>query len=127
MRRLLTYLRPYRGIVAVSLVLLLLDSFVQIIGPLLTKLAVDRYLVPVSHPSKTILDGWLSANPWTGLSQLTAIYLATVLLGFIFDFGQTYLMQWTGQKAMFDLRRQLMAHMQTLDVAFFDKNPVGGW
>ncbi len=125
MRRLLTYLRPYRGIVAVSLILLLLDSFVQIIGPLLTKLAVDRYLVPVSHPSKTILDGWLSANPWTGLSQLTAIYLATVLLGFIFDFGQTYLMQWTGQKAMFDLRRQLMAHMQTLDVAFFDKNPVG--
>ena len=34
-------------------------------------------------------------------------------------------MQWTGQKAMFDLRRQLMAHLQTLDVAYFDRNPVG--
>jgi ATP-binding cassette subfamily B protein len=125
MRRLLTYLRPYRWIVAISLVLLLFDSFLQIIGPLLTKMAVDRYLVPVSHPTRTPLDGWLSADARVGLSQLTAIYLASVVFGFLFDFGQTYLMQWTGQKAMFDLRRQLMAHLQTLDVAFFDKNPVG--
>ena len=34
-------------------------------------------------------------------------------------------MQWTGQHAMFDLRRELMAHLQTLDVQFFDRNPVG--
>ncbi len=48
-----------------------------------------------------------------------------VVLGFFFDFGQTYLMQWTGQKAMFDLRRELMAHLQQLDIAYFDRNPVG--
>ena len=62
---------------------------------------------------------------WTGITQIAGIYLAVIVLGFFFDFGQTYLMQWTGQKAMFDLRRQLMAHLQTLDVAYFDKNPVG--
>ncbi|HEX4808823.1 MAG TPA: ABC transporter ATP-binding protein [Bryobacteraceae bacterium] len=125
MRRLLTYLRPYKVSIAVSLVLLLFDSLLQIIGPLLTKLAVDRYLAPARHLMPTPLDGWLSKNPRTGLSQLVGLYLVSVILGFAFDFGQTYLMQWTGQRAMFDLRRQLMAHLQTLDIAYYDKNPVG--
>src|SRR4051794_30255347 len=126
MKRLLTYMKPYRMVVLASLVLLLVDSALQIAGPLLTKLAIDRYLVPTKHvPILPLLSGWLSADPLTGLSQLAGLYMAVVVLGFAFDFGQTYLMQWTGQKAMFDLRRQLMAHLQTLDVAYFDRNPVG--
>lgn len=125
MKRLLTYMKPYKAVVAASLLLLLVDSLLQIIGPLLTKLAVDRYLVPTQHPAHTILDSWLSNDRWTGLSQLAGIYFAAIALGFFFDFGQTYLMQWTGQKAMFDLRRQLMAHLQTLDLSYFDRNPVG--
>jgi ATP-binding cassette, subfamily B, multidrug efflux pump len=125
MRRLLTYLKPYRAIVAASLVLLLLDSLLQIIGPLLTKLAIDRYLVPSAHRTPTILDSYLSPDAVTGLTQITGIYLAALLFGFLFSFGQTYMMQWTGQKAMFDLRKQLMNHLQRLDVSYFDKNPVG--
>ncbi len=126
MRRLLTYMKPYRVIVSVSLVLLLVDSLLQIIGPLITKLAVDKYLLPAKHKAMIpYLDSWLSNDGMTGLSQLASIYLAVVILGFVFDFGQTYLMQWTGQKAMFDLRKQLMSHLQTLDVSYFDKNPVG--
>lgn len=126
MRRLLTYMKPYRAVVCASLALLVVDSLLQIIGPLITKVAVDRYLVPV-HNAHTfpLLDRWLSHDPWTGLSQLAALYFGIVVLGFFFDFGQTYLMQWTGQKAMFDLRRQLMTHLQTLDIAYFDRNPVG--
>ncbi len=126
MRRLLGYMKPYRAIVAASLLLLLVDSLLQIIGPLLTKLAVDRYLVPVQHAQTfPFLDKWLVRDPWTGLSQIALLYLSVVVLGFFFDFGQTYLMQWTGQKAMFDLRRELMAHLQQLDIAYFDRNPVG--
>jgi ATP-binding cassette subfamily B protein len=125
MRRLLTYMKPYRTAVAISLVMLLLNSLVQLVGPLLTKLAIDRYLVPAKHPSKTPIDWFLSHDPWVGLTQLTAVYLVAIGLGFIFDFGQTYLMQMTGQRAMFDLRRQLMSHLQTLDIRFFDHNPVG--
>ena len=49
MRRLLVYLRPYKYVVVASLVLLVVDSLLQIIGPLLTKMAVDRYLVPTRH------------------------------------------------------------------------------
>jgi ATP-binding cassette subfamily B protein len=86
---------------------------------------VDRYLVPAKHLKPTPLDAWLSNDPWTGLVQLCGLYTLAVLLGFAFDFGQTYLMQWTGQRAMFDLRRQLMTHLQTLDISFYDKNPVG--
>jgi len=126
MRRLLRYMRPYRIVVVASLILLLIDSLLQIIGPLLTKLAVDRYLVPTGNVRTfPALDRWLSPNSWNGLSQIALLYLGVVLLGFVFDFGQTYLMQWTGQKAMFDLRRELMSHLQRLDLAFFDKNPVG--
>lgn len=126
MRRLLAYMKPYRMLVGASLALLLVDSLLQIIGPLLTKLAVDRYLVPVQHVHTfPFLDKWLSHNAWTGLSQLAGLYFGVVVLGFFFDFGQTYLMQWTGQRAMFDLRRQLMAHLQTLDIAYYDRNPVG--
>src|SRR5436853_7863330 len=76
MRRLLTYLRPYKLVVAASLALLLIDSLLQIIGPLLTKLAVDKYLVPVPHPAHALLlDTWLSKNAWSGLSQLAGIYM----------------------------------------------------
>ncbi len=125
MRRLLKYMKPYRGIVIASLVLLLLDSLLQIIGPLLTKLAVDRYLVPAAHRAPSLLDPYLSNNPWTGLTQIAVLFLISLVLGFFFDFGQTYAMQWTGQKAMFDLRRDLMAHLQTLDIAYFDRHPVG--
>jgi ATP-binding cassette subfamily B protein len=48
-----------------------------------------------------------------------------LLLGFLFEFTQIYMMQWTGQKVMFDLRSQLYRHIQRMDIGFFDKNPVG--
>jgi ATP-binding cassette subfamily B multidrug efflux pump len=125
MRRLMKYMRPYSGTVAVSLVLLFANAVLQVLGPLLTKLAVDRYLAPNAGASHSILDSWLSSDPRAGLAQISILYLFSVVAAVFFEFGQNYLMQWTGQRAMFDLRRQLMAHMQRLDVAFFDRNPVG--
>ena len=125
MRRLLVYMRPYSRTIAVSLILLLVSSMAQIMGPLLTKMVVDRYLVPAADPMRTPLDPYLSADPWTGIAQLSAVYFAAILIAFICDFGQTYLMQWTGQRAMFDLRRDLMSHLQRLDVSYYDRNPVG--
>ncbi len=124
MRRLLTYIKPYRKTVAISLLFLLGNSLGQILGPLLTKLAVDRYLAPVSGP-QSWLASQLPADPWAGMMRISAIYFAVILLGFFCDFGQQYLMQWTGQRAMFDLRRELMAHLQRLDIAYYDRNPVG--
>ena len=125
MRRLLTYMRPYRRTVAVSVLLLLITSLLQILGPLLTKMAIDRYIVPSGRPVWAPLDRFLSADPWIGIAQISVIYLFALIGAFFCDFGETYLMQWTGQKAMFDLRRELMAHLQQLDVSYYDHNPVG--
>jgi ATP-binding cassette subfamily B protein len=125
MRRLLTYMRPYKGVVALSLTFLLIHSAFQILGPLLTKLAIDRYLAPAPTQFETPLDPYLSSNPWTGIAQIAFLYLLVVVTSLVSQFLQIYLMQWTGQHAMFDLRRQLMTHLQRLDVAFYDRNPVG--
>ena len=125
MRRLLGYMRPYRRLVFFSLLFLLLQSGFQVLGPLLTKIAVDRYLAPSATRIPTPLDRYLPAEPWNGLAAVGVLYLGVLLGNFIFEFGQVYLMQYTGQLAMFDLRKQLMAHLQELDIAFYDRNPVG--
>ena len=125
MRRLLGYMRPYRGYVALSLVFLLLQSALQVLGPLLTKIAVDRYLAPSPTRIPTAFDRYLPAGAWNGLAAVGMLYLGVLLGTFVFEFAQVYLMQYTGQLAMFDLRKQLMAHLQQLDLAFFDRNPVG--
>src|ERR1700683_4444791 len=101
MKRLLRYLKPYWRFVSASLALLVVDSLLQSIGPLITKMAVDRYLVPAKHAPAIFpaLTSWLSNDAMTGLTQLATIYFAVVVLDFVFEFGQTYLMQWTGQRA----------------------------
>jgi len=125
MRRLLAYIRPYQFTVFVALIFLLLNAALQVVGPLLTKIAVDRYLAPSGHADTTPLDRFLSVDPRTGLGQLSLVYLFTLAGALLCDFGEQYLMQWVGQKAMFDLRHQLMDHLQKLDLSFYDHNPVG--
>jgi ATP-binding cassette subfamily B protein len=125
MRRLLAYIRPYKLPVVAALILLLFNAVLQAIGPLLTALAVDRYLAPSVKATHTILDPYLAANPWTGLAQISFLYLLIVIFGMFCDFGEQYIMQWVGQKAMFDLRREMMARLQRLDLSFYDHNPVG--
>ena len=123
MRRLLRYLSPYKVQTAISALSIFLKSSTDVAGPLLIKVAVDTYLSPDSHPSW--LGRHLSPAPTTGVTQLASLYLLALLLSFGLEFVQTYLMQWTGQKIMFDLRRQIFRHIQDQDVAFFDRNPVG--
>jgi ATP-binding cassette subfamily B protein len=124
MRRLLTYLRPYRWQVTIALVSIFVKSFCDVLGPYLVKVAVDRYLAPVKGVSSGLWT-WLSPQPLHGIAQISAIYFGLLILTFVFEFLQTYFMQWTGQKVMFDLRSQIFRHLQRMHVAFYDKNPVG--
>src|SRR5260370_40325333 len=105
MRRLLTYIRPYKLEVLIALVLLLVNAALQVVGTLLTKLAGDRYLAPTGQQSKTPLDPYLAGNPWTCGAQLFLVYLLSILGCMLCGFGEHYLMQWPGQRAMVDLRR----------------------
>jgi ATP-binding cassette, subfamily B, multidrug efflux pump len=125
MKRLLAYMRPYRRAVYLSLMLLLVSSLLQVTGPLLTRMAVDRYLAPQRGYSGGVLGEFLSVVPWIGLAQLSFLYFLALAGGMLFDFFQSYIMQRTGQKVMFDVRRELMAHLQSLHIAYFDRNPTG--
>src|ERR1700749_3857589 len=101
MRRLVRYLAPYRLTVIISFVFLLILAITQATGPLLTKLAIDRYLTRDSS-GPSLLDPWLAPDTTTGLLQITGLYLVTILIGFLCDFGESYLMSRTGQLAMLD-------------------------
>ena len=109
-RRLLTYLRPYRRVVGVSVVLLLILSGLRLVAPYLIKIAIDE---SIPHHD-------------TGQLQTLAFLLVLVLsLQFGVGFLQTYATNWTGQRIMYDLRLQIFRHIQKLDVAYFDKNATG--
>ncbi len=143
MKRLLTYLYPYKWPLAGAAVLLLLGSVLQLAGPYLLKLAIDDY-IRTAELIRIVADSFGSANSLLGVPQLGTIlavlvnksaaagltniallFLLVLAVEFGVGFGQYYLMQWIGQKAMFDLRRQTFAHVQSMHLGFFDKNPSG--
>src|SRR5947207_914965 len=126
MRRLLTYLRPYKWQVAIALGAIILKAGADVLGPYLTKIAIDRYLTHATGPgARTWLGPKLSSDPVTGVAQVASLYVGTLLFSFILEYLQTYYMQWTGQMVMFDLRSQIFRHLQRMHVGFFDSNPVG--
>ena len=135
--RLAGYLRPYWIQAVISTLAVTLKSMCDVMGPYLVMVAIDRYMAPgaAGRPSGSLLTNWLSHTRWTqsllpadpfeGMLRLAALYLAILCCSFGFEFLQTYMMQWTGQKLMFDLRKQIFRHMQQMHVGFFDSNAVG--
>ena len=124
MKRLLTYLHAYRWQVIVALIAIVLKAGADVLGPYLTKVAIDKYLASKTE-SHSLLDRFLSPSPLTGIAQIAGMYVGLLLFSFLLEFAQTYIMQWTGQKVMFDLRSEIFRHLQRLHVSFYDKNPVG--
>jgi ATP-binding cassette subfamily B multidrug efflux pump len=110
MRRLLTYLRPYRGQVAVAVVAIIGHSILDLAPPYLTKVVIDRY-IPIGDLG--------------GLSTIAALYLGALGASFLLEYLQTWTMQIIGQRIMFDLRIELVTHLHRLDLRFYDRNPVG--
>jgi len=124
MRRLLTYLHPYKWHVVLALAAIILKSVLDVLGPFLTKIAIDKYLAK-SPNSRSWIGDRLSNAPLAGIAQIGGLYVGILIFTFTLEFIQTYLMQWTGQKVMFDLRKQIFRHLQFMHVGFFDKHPVG--
>ena len=110
MRRLLRYLWPYRGHVAFALFAIIGQALLQLVPPYLTKVVIDTYI---------------PARDLSGLGAVAALYLATLVATFAFEYLQTWTMQITGQRIMFDLRMQIFSQLQRLDLRFYDRNPVG--
>src|SRR6187200_1011524 len=110
MRRLLAYLRPYRLQAALALVAIIAASVLQLAQPYLMKMVIDRYI---------------PAGDLSGLNRIALLYLAIIAASFGLEFTQTWLLQTTGQRIMFDMRMQIYRHLQRLDLRFYDRNPVG--
>ena len=110
MRRLLAYLRPYRLQAVLALVAIIAASVLQLAQPYLMKLVIDRYI---------------PAGDLSGLNRIAILYLAIIAAGFGLEFTQTWLLQLTGQRIMFDMRMQIYCHLQRIDLRFYDRNPVG--
>ena len=127
MRRLITYLYPYKWTAFVSLVAILIKAAADVFGPYLVKVAVDLYMSSSGgvHTKPSPLAKYLSPIPAHGITELAGIYLGALTLSYALEFLQTYIMQWTGQKVMYDMRSQIFAHLQQMHIGFFDRNPVG--
>ena len=110
MRRLMGYLRPYAGQVALALVAIIGGSLLQLAQPWLLKVAIDRYI---------------GTGDVKGLNLVAAGYLAVLVGAFVFEYIQTFTMQMAGQRIMSDLRMSVYRHLQRLDIRFYDRNPVG--
>lgn len=110
MRRLITYLRPYKKLVAVAFLLILFESALEIAFPWLIKIAIDQYI---------------AVNNVSGLGSIAAVFVVLLIVKFLTASYQTYILQNTGQKIMYDMRMQVFQHLQGLSSSFYDRNPVG--
>jgi ATP-binding cassette subfamily B protein len=122
--RLLRLLAPYWIEVCGSLLSALAAAGLQIFNPLVISVAIDVYFLH-RRPVARWLEGILPGNPIRGLAVLSAAYLAGLLMSLICESSQAYLAQWSGQKAMADLRRKVIAHLHRLPIDFYDSTPVG--
>jgi ATP-binding cassette subfamily B multidrug efflux pump len=177
LKRLYPYTLPYRLLLLCSIILVVLITLLDLSLPYITKIAIDRYIVPqkksavtkrtdsakdtiryleadITDPSvlaivnkysdRFKIEGSLARVSFDDLSQIgkkdleilrkddlagvtfiTAIFLAMVMAGFVLNMVQVIIMEYTGQMIMHDLRVTLFAHIQSLSVAFFTRNPVG--
>jgi len=110
MRRLLQYLRPYRRQVAVAFAAIIVGSTASLAQPYLIKTAIDRYI---------------AVGRTEGLDRLAALYFVILVAAFAAEYVQTWTLQLTGQRIMFDLRMAIYGHLQRLDLRYYDRNPVG--
>ena len=110
MRRLLTYLYPYWGRVSLAASAIVGHSILELAPPYLTKLVIDRYI-----PSGDL----------SGLGLIATVFLLTLTASFVLEYLQTWTLQILGQRIMFDMRMQVIGHLQRLDLKFYDRNPVG--
>ncbi len=134
-RRLLSYVKPYRWMAASAVVLILLSSLLQLVGPLVTALTLDLFIEPVdSSQSRSVITrgfiDWMAAvgyapQPVDGILLAAAVFGLSMLLSFAVLYAQGYVMNMMGQLIMYDLRRQVFDRLQRLSVSYFDHRPVG--
>lgn len=117
--RMMGYVRPYWKTVAVCLVLALLITGLDLYRPILIGNAIDEYITGDFAP------GEMADARFLGVLKAAGLYLAMLVATFVFSRKQYLMIQETGQKIVYTMREELMAHVQKLSMRFFDLTPVG--
>ncbi|HYV06772.1 MAG TPA: ABC transporter ATP-binding protein, partial [Blastocatellia bacterium] len=134
MRRLLRYLWPYKWYALTALVLTMGSAPLVLAGAPLTKAAIDLFLAP--DQSKPVSGFALvlknlaeqlgfGENAYQGIAFIAIVFLLANIAAFAVQYTQAIVMQAMGQYIMYDLRKEIFAHLQRLPVQFYDRNPVG--
>ncbi|MBK8550528.1 MAG: ABC transporter ATP-binding protein [Ignavibacteria bacterium] len=110
MRRLLSFFKPYTKYIVIATVLTITISALAALRPRLTPIAIDDKIMNKDFP---------------GLQYIILIMLGTLVVQGLIQYVMTYLTSWIGQKIIYDLRKKIFEHIMTLDLKFFDKNPIG--
>ena len=118
-RRLLRYLAPYKRLVVIALALTAGLNLVRQIGPLLTKWVIDDYVAPAAAGAMR-LD-----SAFDGITWLAIAYIVSLVVTLVVGYFQDVLLNTIGQRVMYDLREQIFAKLQSIEVSFYDNNPVG--
>ncbi len=111
MARLLKYAKPYWHWLLICIVLLMVIAGIELAQPYIIKLAIDNYIVGQEDIS--------------GLRSLSLLYLSVVIIGFLINFVQVYLLNFASNKIIYNIREELFSHIQKMSLSFFDRNPVG--
>ncbi|MBJ6748652.1 ABC transporter ATP-binding protein [Geomonas anaerohicana] len=110
MGRFFAFILPYRRMLVTALLVLPLIAASKLAQPWIIKVAIDEHIVK---------------GRMEGLPALAAGFLAVIFAESILMFAQVYLLQWVGQRVMYDIRVKLFSHIQRLSTRFFDQTPVG--
>ncbi len=94
------------------------DLFTQVPGGYLA----DESAVRLLSPAETIS---LRGGAVAGLLRLSLLFAIALLVRFLFSVSQVYLLQLTGQRVMYDMRREIFGHVLRLPLSYFDRAPVG--
>lgn len=118
-RRLFGYLAPYKRLAAIALALTFGLNLVRQVGPLLTKWTIDDYIKPAADGSMQ------TTSAIDGIFLLTVAYLISLVVTLVVGYFQTVMLNTIGQRVMYDLREQIFRKLQTIELSFYDANPVG--
>ncbi len=120
-----SYVRPYRGLFLLSIILMPLNSAFALAQPYVFKLTIDIFLAKVRTAGPRWSMTIISVSRGHGLLAMGLIYLL-LLVGEVLSFyGQFYLTMMVAQYSLSDLRLALFRHVERLPMAFFDRTPVG--
>jgi ATP-binding cassette subfamily B multidrug efflux pump len=119
LRRLMTYMRPYRWRVVLALALVAVVTPLELAPPVLFQKAIDRYFVPASKGALSLQQAQM------GILLISGIFLCVLIFDFLAQYIQIRIMQRVGQQTMYDMRRGIFSHIQRLPMNYFDRNPVG--